>query len=255
MADLMPFGKRAVIRFEHSENVSSEHYEAVSYWYGLPAASLVRTDSLDIGVVADEQRHAYRSPDASSVEKVVSRYEWGPDALPPGVWGYDINKIPGYKVGALIYPAHEQDGRHTSGVSEFTVKLDPANVGVLLRRTLDYSYPNQTAEVYVQTAAGWQKAGIWYLAGANTCVYSGPREELGKRGYQVQTSNRQFRDDEFLLPARLTKGRSVIRVRIRCIPDHQLLYPGRAFPKQSCWSELKYDVYSYVIPNFSLHGL
>lgn len=216
---------------------------------------MVKTDSLDIGVLADEERHAYHSPEASPVEKITSRYEWGPDVLPPGVWGYDIKKIPGYKAGALIYPPHEQDGRHTSGMSEFNVRLDARNVGVLLRRTLDYSYPNQTAEVFVQQGAEWKRVGLWYLAGSNTCVYSGPRDELGKRGYNVQTSNRQFRDDEFLIPARLTKGRSSIRVRVRCIKDTQLLYPGHAFPKESCWSELKYDVYSYVIPNFSVHGL
>jgi hypothetical protein len=254
MADIMPFGRRAIIRFEHSENVSREHYEAVTYWYGLPAPSLIRTDSLDIGKVPDENKHNYHSPDASPVEKLVSRYEWGPDVLPKGAWGIDVGKIPGYQAGAVLYPSHEEDGRHTSGTSEFTVRLDPANVGALLRRTLDYSFPNQTAEVYVQTSGGWQKAGVWYLAGANTCMYSGPREELGLREYHVQTSNRQFRDDEFLLPARLTKGRSFLRIRIRCIPDQQQLYPGRAFPKPSCWSELKYDVYSYVIPKFSIHG-
>ena len=254
MADLMPFGRRAVIRFEHSENVSREHYEAVTYWYGLPATSLVKTDSLDIGVLADEEKHDYHSPDASVVEKITSRYEWGPDLLPKGAWGIDVSKIPGYKAGAELYPAHEEDGRHTNGTSEFTVKLDPKNVGVLLRRTLDYSYPNQTAEVYVQTGHRWERAGVWYLAGANTCMYSGPKGELGRRTYDVQTSNRQFRDDEFLIPARLIKGRSSIRIRVRCIADRQLLYPGKTFPKLSSWSELKYDVYSYVIPNFPIHG-
>jgi len=204
--------------------------------------------------LADEERHGYHSPDASAVEKISSRYEWGPDVLPKGAWGIDVSKIPGYKAGAELYPAHEEDGRHTNGITEFRVKLDPGNVGALLRRTLDYSYPNQTAEVYVQTGEKWERAGLWYLAGANTCMYSGPRDELGLRGYNVQTSNRQFRDDEFLIPARLTKGRAFIRVRIKCIPDSQLLYPGRAFPKPSSWSELKYDVYSYVIPNFSMRG-
>lgn len=254
MADVMPFGRRAIIRFEHSENVSREHYEAVTYWYGLPAPSLIKTDALDIGKVLDENKHNYHSPDASPVEKLTSRYEWGPDVLPQGAWGVDVSKIPGYRAGAELYPAHEEDGRHTVGMSEFTVRLDPANVGVLLRRTLDYSFPNQTAEVYVQTRGGWQKVGIWYLAGANTCMYSGPRGELGQREYHVQTSNRQFRDDEFLLPARLTKGRSFLRIRIRCIPNQQQLYPGKTFPRSSCWSELKYDVYSYVIPKFSVRG-
>ncbi len=47
LADLMPFGKNARIRLEHGgTNESTEHYETVTYWYGLPAASLVQTDDL-----------------------------------------------------------------------------------------------------------------------------------------------------------------------------------------------------------------
>jgi Protein of unknown function (DUF2961) len=264
VADLMPFGNRAVIRFEHSENVSLEHYEAVTYWYGLPSPSLIKTDSIDIGNVGDEKRHAYISPKAPATETIHSKYEWGPDVFPSGAWGYDLNKMyPGYKnlVGKEIYPAHDEDGRHTTGTSEFTIKIRPDNKGLLLRRTLDYSYPNQTAEVYVavvgsgkdQPKNNWKKAGTWYLAGANTCVFSRPDGELGKRTYEVQTSDRRFRDDEFLIPAKLTMNSSAIKVRIKFIPDNQELYPGHPFPNKSCWSELKYDVYSYVLPYFKMN--
>ena len=45
LADLMPFGKNARIRLEHGgTDESDEHYETVTYWYGLPGASLVQTD-------------------------------------------------------------------------------------------------------------------------------------------------------------------------------------------------------------------
>ena len=38
LADLMPFGRNARIRLEHGgTNDSTEHYETVTYWYGLPA--------------------------------------------------------------------------------------------------------------------------------------------------------------------------------------------------------------------------
>lgn len=263
VADLMPFGNRAVIRFEHSDNVSLEHYEAVTYWYGLPSPSLIKTDSIDIGKVRDEQRHAYNSPQASQPETIRSKYEWGADFYPASAWGYDLNKMyPNYKdlVGKEIYPAHNEDGRHTTGTSEFMVKIRPDNKGVLLRRTLDYSYPNQTAEVYVavvkngkdQLKNNWKKAGTWYLAGSNTCVFSGPNNELGKRKYEVQTSDRRFRDDEFLIPAKLTMSGAVIKVKIKFVPDTQELYPGHPFRNKSCWSELKYDVYSYVLPGFKV---
>lgn len=260
LADLMPFGNRAVIRLEHGgEDLSTEHYETVTYWYGLPASSLIKTDSIDIGNEADEQKHNYASPQASPAETVVSRYEWGIDTLPFKVWGMDVDKLPDYEPGKEVYPAHEEDGRYTKGTSEFTVNLDPDNLGALLRRTLDYSFPNQKAEVYIADAsaaassgeADWELAGTWYLAGSNTCVYSNPRGELDKRVYNVQTSNRRFRDDEFLIPANFTKGRSAIRVRIKHIPVDRELHPGQPFPKESAWSELRYEVYSYKMPAFS----
>ncbi|GAA4312776.1 DUF2961 domain-containing protein [Compostibacter hankyongensis] len=258
LADLMPFGNRAVIRLEHgAENLSREHYETLVYWYGLPAPSLIKTDEVDIGKTEDEQAHRYTSPGASAVESIRSRYEWGIDSLPLRPWGMDPAQAAYYRPGAEVYPAHTEDGRHTRSVSAFTVSLEPDNYGALLRRTLDYRYPNQEAKVYIAEngAAGdttWSFAGTWYLAGSNTCVYSNPRGETDKRVYQVQTSDRRFRDDEFLLPARLTRGRKSIRVKLVCQPSDTELYPAHPFPEKSAWSELRYAVYSYVMPDFSL---
>ena len=260
LADLMPFGKRAVIKFEHGgENLSTEHYECVSYWYGLPKPSLIKTDELDVGNRASEQSHAYYSPDASKVETISSRYEWGIDVYPKVTWGVNKKEIPGYAnlEGKEIYPEEVMDGRYTRGNSEFTVKIEPDNQGVLLRRTLDYSFPNQTAEVFVSDEAGakkhqWKRVGIWYLAGANTCLYSNPRGELDSRFLKSQTSNRQLRDDEFMIPARLTNGKNKLRVKVHFIPNNQEVFPGTPFPNQSAWSELAYQVYSYVIPQFTI---
>ncbi|MBO9592854.1 MAG: DUF2961 domain-containing protein [Niabella sp.] len=261
-ADLMPFGKRAVIRFEHNENVSQEHYESVCYWYGLPSASLVETDRLDVGNEADERQHHYHSPRASAVQTIESRYEWGPDVYPAHAWGYDLPNRPGYKeyIGKEIYPSQKEDGRITEGTTEFDIRLRRDNQGVLLRRTLDYGYPNQTAEVYIAVPSGkknidetsWKKAGVWYLAGSNVSMTSRPKDELGKRVYEVRTSNRRLRDDEFLVPAALTKNRTTVRVRIKNIPNRQELYPGRPFPLANKWSELRYQVFCYTIPSFKV---
>jgi hypothetical protein len=144
-------------------------------------------------------------------------------------------------------------GRKTTGTSEFTLKVDPRNVGVMLRRTLDYQFPNQRAEVFVADAAGepqWKPAGVWYLAGSNTCVYSNPKEELGATQHNVQTSNRRFRDDEFLIGREHTRGRNAVRVRVKCTPVDTPLFPGHPFPVESAWSEMRYTCYSYVMPEF-----
>jgi hypothetical protein len=241
LADLMPFGKNAVIRFEHGGlNESTQHYETLAYWYGLPAASLIKTDELDIGDAMSEQSHDYLSPDASSPYELTSRYEWGPDTLS----------------GQEIYPASTDRGRSTRGTSEFTLNIDPENRGVMLRRKLDYQFPNQRAEVDVRdpghAGSPWRRAGIWYLAGSNTVVYSpGHGTELGAAEHTVETSNRRFRDDEFLVPRSLTQGRSRIRLRVHFTPVLRPLFPGYPLA-DSAWSEMRYSAYSLIMPRFKL---
>ena len=270
LADLMPFGNRAVIRLEHGgENQSTEHYETVAYWYGANRPTLVRTDQLKVGDNASEEAHRYVSADASPPYEFTSRYEWGVDTLN----------------GKEIFPAESDKGRKTTSQSTFTIRLTPDNYGVVLRRKLDYSFPNQRAEVYVaddsapsplpgksasavgalepgpmaeapaeraRRAGGrepaWKPAGIWYLAGGNTCVYSNPKEELGATQHIVQTSNRRFRDDEFIIPRDLTRGRSAIRVRLKFTPVRIPLFPGHPIAELA-WSEMRYDAYCWVMPS------
>ncbi|HVU99977.1 MAG TPA: DUF2961 domain-containing protein [Verrucomicrobiae bacterium] len=238
LADLMPFGRNARIQLEHGgENQSTEHYQAVTYWYGLPAPSLLRTDELQIGDLKSETCHHYYSPEASAPYEIVSRYDLGVDTL----------------AGREIFPAHREFGRRTRGTSEFTLAIDSQNVGVMLRRTLDCQFPNQRAEVFIADAHArspkWERAGTWYLAGGNTCVYSNPKSESGSTEHKVETSNRRFRDDEFLIPRKLTKGRSAIGVRIRFTPVNRPLFPGAAVPELA-WSEIRYKAYSFVLPRF-----
>ena len=240
LSDLMPFGKNAVIQLEHGgTDESTEHYQTVAYWYGAPAASLIKTDELKIGDAHSEAMHKYSSPQASTPYTITSRYEWGVDTIK----------------GREIFPAQTDFGRKTTGTSEFMLKLNPNNFGVLLRRKLDYALPNQRAEVFIADGmrssgeSKWKLAGIWYLAGANTCVYSNPKSELGATQHTVETSNRRFRDDEFLVPLELTQSRSAIRVRIKFTPVATPLFPGYPLPELA-WSEIRYDAYCFVMPEW-----
>ena len=175
---------------------------------------------------------------ALPIYEITSRYEWGVDTLN----------------GREIYPATTDRGRTTSGTSEFSLRLQPDNWGVLLRRKLDYSFPNQRAEVFVADESGgrtgdFKSAGIWYLAGGNTCVYSNPKDELGATEHKIETSNRRFRDDEFILPRDLTRGHSGIRLRIQSMPVAIPLFPGQPPPKPA-WSEIRYTAYCWVLPEW-----
>ena len=233
LADAMPFGRNARIQLEHgAENDSTEHYKSVTYWYGRPGACLVPTDRLDVGDPSDEARHRYSSPGSTAPDTLTSRYELGVDTL---------------RDGTVVLPTSTDSGRHTSASSEFTLSLDPANRGALLRRTLDYGFRDQRAEVFIaddRDGAPFERAGVWYTAGSNQCVYSNPSAELGPAEHAVQTSNRRWRDDEFLLPSRLTVGRSAIRVRVTSAPVPRPITPGAA-PSESAWSEFRYTAYSY----------
>jgi hypothetical protein len=92
----MPSGNNARIQLEDGgANKSKEHYETVTYWYGAPAPSLVKSDEVAIGDPASEKRHAYRSPDASPVHEITSRYEWGVDT----------------SQGEVVYPPHTDRGQ------------------------------------------------------------------------------------------------------------------------------------------------
>jgi hypothetical protein len=78
-------------------------------------------------------------------------------------------------------------------------------------------------------------------------VYSNPPDELGAAQHIVQTSNRRFRDDEFLVPAALTEGRHAIRIRIHFMPIGRPLFPGYPVPELG-WSEIRYTAYSFILP-------
>jgi hypothetical protein len=235
ISDAMPFGKNARIQLEHGGlDESTEHYRAVSYWYGVPRPCLLQTDALHVGDTSDERSHAYRSPTAKA-ETLTSRYELGVD-----------------HVGDReVYPAIADSGRSMTGTSELTLRLDANNQGVLLRRKLDYGYPDQRAEVSVaddRDGAPFRTAGTWYLAGSNRSVYSNPSDELGAAAHDEQTSNRRFRDDEFLVPPDLTRGRSAVRIRVRFVPGAHPPIPG-ATAAPTAWSEYRYTAYSYVLPS------
>jgi hypothetical protein len=65
------------------------------------------------------------------------------------------------------------------------------------------------------------------------------------------TSNRRFREDEFLIPRKLTRGLDKIRLRLEFLPVEKPLLPGRDVPELA-WSEIRYQVYSYVMPRIGL---
>lgn len=244
LADVMPFGDRAVLHFEHGvDNMQPGSYETVVYWYGVPDPSLVRTDTLDVGNPASEAAHQYRISSATQPYTIVSRFDWGPDTVG----------------GVEVYPAHAETARRTGTGTAFTLRIDPSNQGVMLRRTLDYQYPNQRGEVFIADhpgvaglppGPGWSSAGFWYTPGSTLGYGSWPATELSPPDPVLQTSNRRFVEDEFLLPLELTRGKSQLRVGIRFHPVNRPLMPGLSLQPQQ-WTEVEYQAHCFRIPRYT----
>jgi hypothetical protein len=255
IADLFPFGNRAVIGLEHGGvNESNEHYSGVTYWYGSPFPTLVLTDQVNVCDPVDCTAHDYASPTALPPYRLASRYELGPDHSAPLPATASEGELP--KTRQFI--AVEDDTvRVMRGTTEFTVHLDPQNEGALLRRKFDYQYPNQRARVSVRPVDDhvWRNAGEWCTAGSNTCVRSAlmgenfSAGELGATKHDAYTSNRRWREEEFLISRPLTKGVDRLRVRIEWAPENRPLYPGQRFPIDNQWSESRYWVFCYQLPN------
>lgn len=93
-----------------------------------------------------------------------------------------------------VFPVHQtpftDSGRAHKGTSQFTLKIDPSNDGVVLQRRLDFGIPDQQAEVFVDD----QKAGKWFDRGNDAIDH--------------------FRDHSFVVPAALTKGKSQIAIKV-----------------------------------------
>lgn len=200
IADSIPFNRHAVVRWEHgSQDEAAEPYRAAIFWYGQPVQTAVLTDDFPVGDAAARAFHGYAAPGAAD---------------------YTLSAAYEYPVHS---PLSSAAGISTTGVTSFTLILDPANVGAFLRRQFDYGLPNQTAHIFLDG----QPAGTWYSAGASTRV---------DRDGNV----RRWREEEFPLPPTLTMGKHTVTVRVEFVPTTD--------PPNIAWTEFHYQLYSFVSP-------
>jgi hypothetical protein len=175
LSDPVQFTRSIRAGIEHGGvNDETVDIESVAHYYKVATASSAITDEVNVGEQTD---HGYTWTGTSTVSTKSSSYE-GDD---------DIVVIS--DTGRVADP----------GVSiSFTVAISPANVGVSIRRRMDFSLPQQQARVFVDNV----DAGIWYDPAANT--------------------TKHWRDSEFLIPPALTRNKSSINIRLENIsPNRQ----------------------------------
>jgi hypothetical protein len=171
--------------------------ESVAFFYGRPSPGIALTDQLDVGNKDSEAAHAYR---VTGDRKEIKGKYW---------YDGEFNNV------LFATPPIEDDGASFAGSSQFTVKIDPANSGVRLRRRLDKAMSRQMAAVYVDGVKVAERP--WY-------------------NVDCEKTYRDIRwvESDFEIPAKYTKGKNSITVKIE-----NLNGPSRA------WNEFFYWVFSY----------
>ena len=190
MADAIPFRKHIRAGIEHGAvDDVSENVWTLAYYYYQPAARMVLTDQLDVGNNSSETAHHY----------VINNQTWSGTRTHSYEGDFDNVNI-------------TDDGRANKGYSQFTMALQPANAGAILRRRFDQSIASQKANVYVDGSL----VGTWYYAGSN--------------------ASHSWRDDDFMIPASYTSGKNSIEIKVQFLSSNL------------DWNEFNYRLYTLKPP-------
>jgi hypothetical protein len=166
IGDAVPFGSAITFGIEHGpgDDVAAD-YSTTAFWYGQDAPSLRNTDTLAVGDPASERAHGYTSSDPGPVTTLSSTFEGTNTPLTAAT-------------------------RATTTPVRFRLTIDPANRGVVLRRTGDQNTAYQRAQVSVDG----HPLPDWL-------------QPLGN-------STHRWLDDTYQLPASVTAGRHTITVSL-----------------------------------------
>lgn len=193
IADYIPFQQSILFCQDHGHDFTHDKdgtFRSAVFYYWNPNPSLALTDSLDVGDPKSEQAHQYRiSASKQRLQTDQAAYEGNFTEL------------------------FEDAGRWSNGESTFTVRINPDNDGVRLRKRINQLVYHQAVEVLV----GDQPAGVWFEQGSQYQVLQ--EKQMKVPGYRSDWKhiNKRFRDTEFEIPASLTQGRSSLKLRLKTI--------------------------------------
>jgi len=193
LADWYPFHSRLRFGIESGGNNDQylEHSGAVFY-YGRDDADIICTDALDLENEDDIARHKYRAEGGKRV--TLSSFFEGDD---------DHIAVDGAGYAEMEY-------------STFTARVNPANMGVRLRRRSDQNIGRQAARVFVNGVEVTER--IWYFADRNC--------------------HKRWLEDEFDIPERYTTGKAGLDLKI--VP---FSLDGS---ERASWNEYGYEIFCFI---------
>ena len=187
ITDSIGYQNQLIFGIEHGQqNDHPAIYGSTAFLYSAAQFGARETDRIDTGLATSRQQHSYS--DAGTQAELTSVYEGDHDDT-----------------------VLTDQVRSTTQPIRFTVKVDPINRGVTLRRTSDQNVAWQSAKVVVNG----KEVGTWL-------------QPLGN-------DRQRWLDDDFQLPAAQTFGRSMLTIELRPTPG-------------PAWTAAGYTVHSLVLP-------
>lgn len=187
LTDPIPYRSGLVLGIEHgADNAVPVEASLFAAYYRAARPRLRHSDSVQIGDSASELAHGYRTEQESWRGSNTFTFEGDDDDVP---W-------------TLAGCSHRG--------SRFELAVDPANVGVTLRRTFDQLQP-QRAEIWVDGA----RAGLWWTAEHNAV--------------------HRFREEDWDVPVALSVGKSRLQIEVRVPGDA----PAWSDYQLQAWSRLR----------------
>lgn len=177
------YGPHSPLGHEGLYEVGSE--ESVAFFYGRETPNLAPTDELDVGEHRSESAHAYQ---------VIGGRQ---DTMGKFWYEGEFNNVL-FKTPPIV-----DDGVAFNGFSQFTVKIDPANQGVRIRRRTDKEDNRQTARVYVDGKLVAERS--WYTV-----------------DYEKTYRDIRWQDTDFEIPCKYTAGKSSITVKIEYVSGENM---------------------------------
>ena len=206
--DCVPFRSQLKVYIEHGSHMNypgwpGEEKDApnhdleestyLTFYYLNPMPAMTLTDTLETANAESQVAHHYDPKDKTPVTKTGN---WDRNGY------YDQTNHTASGIAVLA-----------QSVSAFTVRINPKNSGVMLRRLMWYADANQEAEVWVDG----QNTGTWYDAGKNE------QKETDKRPML-------WRETPYFIPQQYTRGKDTLEVKIKVFSP--------------VWNEYKYEVFS-----------
>lgn len=189
LGDSIPF--RLSFKFDIEHGFKNDQYEcgkAVLFYYLREQKSAFVVDSIDFSSEESLKNHSVKGTEKAYSKTVCySQYEG---------WAYGKN----ISMGGYTFFAKD--------ILTAQIKTDPLSEEIVLRRTFEYSFPNQCAEVYVDN----EFAGYWYDSGNNFAM--------------------RLKESEFSINKRLVENKSSVLVRLEVTSP--------------MFSVLKLEVFSYT---------